>query len=336
MTKLGMVIPTYGKQCGIAAYTNNLLSELQKLEELEITILGEGVFDYMHCIYKEGLDVVHFQLEYQFYSPKRLEILLKGVNRLGKKSVVTMHTVHLNAKDHNWVINELSDLVLVHSNRQKEEVTKLMNKVKVEIVTMGCPNIQPREGVNRKMLGLPEVPIIATFGMGYFHKGIKELVLLSKEFPGYQFLIVSSKPSQDTGYFIQCKALTEQLKNILWVEKFIPEQQVVELLSMSDLIVLPYQEYGGIATSASLKTVMCANAPILVSDTCFFDDVDAVMKFKGKLDKEVIENVLGIIKIHKEMMVGGITKWRTENSWSKSAMQHKRYYEGLVNKGVEK
>jgi glycosyltransferase involved in cell wall biosynthesis len=119
---------------------------------------------------------------------------------------------------------------------------------------------------------------IAFFGMCYYHKGLHNLIRtfhqLKSKYPKLYLLILSSQPKQDQYYFQYCKKLAEGIPDITWHDQYIENDKIVQLLGLSDLIVLPYEDYGGVGTSAAVRLCLRAQRPLIVSNTCWFSDLD--------------------------------------------------------------
>jgi glycosyltransferase involved in cell wall biosynthesis len=206
-------VSTYLPQhCGIATYTNYLISGLEKVApNLKITIIAEkgasvqkkSNFEVIPCWdrnedYTEAIfaqtknsDTVHIQHEYSIYKfderlPKLLE-RLKGQVKL----VTTIHCVRpaqfseRDTVDEKFAqkIAQLADIVIVHLQSQKAILERLgVSSKKINIIPHGSElsDVDKKESQGR--LGLPQDgKIILSFGFVKPHKCLHVMLEALKE-----------------------------------------------------------------------------------------------------------------------------------------------------------
>jgi glycosyltransferase involved in cell wall biosynthesis len=281
-----MTCKSLNSKCGIADYTLELYKAFQNNADLfggSLLIRGESV-GYRAEIDKNDLHVVHLQLEYQFISPKRLDILLKYLKNSGIKPVVTLHTVNPRCYEYHEVLERNNCSVIVSSQVMKDTLISKCGFIRkingnfawcndmIKVLPMGIskeavtvPLKRPNSGKTR----------IGFFGFCYFHKGIDKLIqYMQLHGANKECLILSTKPENDSGYFDKAQQLMKNANsNITWVADYLSEDQISKALSTCDVIFLPYSEYGGLATSAAIRTCLKAGVPIVAFDTSFFRDV---------------------------------------------------------------
>lgn len=333
------------ERCGISEYSKALVNGLKGQME-KVGLMGGHEPAYMDHIDNNNIKCVHFQYEYQFHSPERLKHMFGELRGRDMKIVVTQHTLNRDAAPHNAVVRDQADAILVHSERSKQYAVEELHydPNKVHVVTMAChPVIY---GAVDNVLPMPADKFkVGFFGFSYFHKGINKLIAsyqkLKEKHPNLMLVIISNKPEQDAvGYFEQCVNMLNQMgmknkEDYFWADKFIPEDQIVGFLKQCEAIVLPYDDYGGVGTSAAVRTVMRAGKPVLVSDTCWFADIPASVaprisdeRFARSLSDQLwnIKNVPG----YKDNLSDGVKGYVEDHSWELAAKQHIEIYSQLA------
>ncbi len=210
--RIALVSTYLPQQCGIATYTDYLVSQMRRLyPDIDITIVAEreaGVVkeknfevhpvwsrreDYVDVIYDEvkDMDIVHIQHEYSIYSfDNRLPRLLEKLE--GKvKRVITTHCVRpaqfseRGAVDENYSkkIAERADEVIVHLPSQKDILKRLgIKEDKVHVIPHGTEITSEDPAYSRRRLKLPENgKILLMFGFVKPHKNLHIVLDALKE-----------------------------------------------------------------------------------------------------------------------------------------------------------
>lgn len=333
--KVTSICKSWNTPCGIAEYTKDLLKGLEN--KANAAVIG-GI----STLYKPVLlttptkqDIIHIQYEYQFFSPMRLHLLLEAIKQHGAKSVITQHTLSPGL-EHNDIIKQ-ADAVIVHSENSWKYAVDTLGYAddKTFILPMGCkPTMKnTKVQINR--------PTVAFFGFTYFHKGLHKLILsfseLKQTMKDLHLLIIASKPKQDQqNYFEYCKRLIEVMgfgkDDYTWIENYINEDVAVQLLKNASLIVLPYDDYGGIGTSAASHTCLRAGRPLIVSDTCWFKDLDQFIASRYETQgglTSALKHFLGE-SYDFSLWTKAINDFVEQNSWSNVAKKHVQLYEALL------
>jgi len=336
-------------RCGIAEYSKSLTQALQDMPEKmsKIGLMGGGEQTYLDHVDNNSVKGVHFQYEYQFHDPSRLKFMFRELKSRDVKILVTQHTLSRDAASHNAVIKEMADAVIVHSDCSVNYAVDELgyDPEKVHRVIMPCRPIMDQV---ENVMPLPQDRLkIGFFGFSYFHKGISKLIVnyfslkQHEAFQDLMLVIVSNKPAQDSvGYYEQCVNMMLQFglkpnQDYLWFDKFLPEEQVVGFLQQCDCVILPYDDYGGVGTSAAIRTVMSAGRPVFASDTCWFSDIPEMVvprlhdeSFESEL-KSCISGLRN--KQYAEALSNRIVKYVGKNTWEKAAEQHREIYQKVVD-----
>lgn len=338
-------------RCGIANYALSLHNAVSKQYP---ALLAGGIDNRYLSVLNEhpSISLVHFQNEYQFHSKTRMKYLLSELNKRQVHSLVTQHTVTRRAIDYNDVIQNYADHIIVHSERSKQEWDNMYGEKdsKCRVIPMGCmPPVTDDE------LDKIQIPYeqniknqgkftIGFFGFTYYHKGIDKLMLsykvLQSRHKDTYLLLLANKPVQDAvRYSERCEIVAKMFgikeeEEYFWIKDYLEELQIIKYLKKCDIVILPYDEYGGIGTSAAVRTCLRAGVPIVTSDTCWFSDIDAVERFDlDKLQQVVIaEYTNKDNQIHKFKRLNAQKKFLIENSFENIAKKHVELYKEITGR----
>lgn len=338
-------------RCGIANYSLSLHNAVSKQYP---ALLAGGIDNRYLSVLDDhpSITVVHLQNEYQFHSKARLKHLLGELNNRGINSIVTQHTVTRRAIEYNDVLQNYADHIIVHSERSKQEWDGMYGEKdsKCKVIPMGCmPFVTDEELKDVKLPDEAKIKnqgkfTIGFFGFTYYHKGIDKLMLsykiLQSQRPDTYLLLLANKPLQDAvRYSERCEIIAKMFgikeeEEYLWIKDYLDELQVIKYLKKCDIVILPYDEYGGIGTSAAIRTCLRAGVPIVTSDTCWFSDVDAVERFDlEKLQQVVVAEYQNKDnQIHKFKRINAQKKFLIENSFENVAKKHVELYKQITGR----
>lgn len=354
--KICYILPTYDiKTCGIRNYGLSLAEELNKLD-LNISLIAEkNPLSWFNFVLFEKPEIVHLHFEYQFISKERLEIFNRQLKNLNIPFIITMHTYNPDVYNINRVFLDQNIILIVHQKQVVDEFIKLeKQKENVFYQIMGC-KVRDFDLIDRNIIragfGINEETfLISFFGSFYFHKGIDWLIrnfsILNETIENLELFIYSSIPfnrDKNDSYIRQCFHLYNQLgdsikSRIKIFTDYSNEKIAVQKLSCSDVIVLPYKNYGGIGGSAAARFCMMANVPIIVSNAHFFDDIrNCIRTFDFSTNKNFSKFVDYIQLLKKDEnyrneQVRTIQKFVTDNSFENLAKETLKIYEQCIEK----
>lgn len=353
-----MVCKSLGTPCGIADHSFNLFKstnteENKKLYSGNLLIRGEPV-EYNAILEGNDLHVLNLQLEYQFASPARLELLLKYCNNSDIIPTITMHTVNPQAYSYHDVMANNRCNIIVSSGKMKrllydrcgikdEHDHKVVKVIPMGMTKDNITSFKTRDDGKFR---------IGFFGFCYFHKGIDKLIdYMSQASGDKQCLILSSKPTNDRGYFEKMNSFSKKVNkgNISWIPDYLEEAQIVDALSSCDLIFLPYSEYGGVGVSAAVRTCLKAGVPIVGFDNSFFRDVvhdSKLIEFVGSNPDDYcqwstnlegyIANMQKDLQAFKTAYVEKRDQFVNDYSYDNVAKMHLEYFRELVLEKLDK
>lgn len=221
-------------------------------------------------------DVVHVEWWTHMLFPVYFIFLLINKTFRKKKVIITMHNVvsHENrviSKVLNKIITLFGDRFIVHNNKNKIEMHDLysVGLDRITVIPIGIYNNANYQKQNkdkaRKKIGLSQNDIYLFFG-GHIrdYKGLDVLLrafsLVIKEVTGLKLIIAGTL----WGKWDKYQTLIDKYKlkdSIIKKLEYISDEYLSELLSASDLVVLPYKRFS--SSSGFVKTVMYFEKPII-------------------------------------------------------------------------
>ena len=301
--------------------------------------------------YTKGADIVHIQHEYSIYKfDDRLPLVLEGLDPAVKK-VITIHCVRPSqfsergSTDENFTkrIAQLADEVIVHLESQERILNRLgISSQKIHITPHGTELSQADRKESRRRFGLPEDgKILLMFGFVKKHKCLHIVLgaldeILKKIQNVYLFVAGGLPPApskRETDYIEVVNKKIEGLnleKNVIFPNRFFPNEDVPYLFGASDVALFPYYEEDRSA-SGSFHLAIGAKKPIIAS---------RIPKF-GEL-KNICDELLilpysssGIAKIalrlfedseFKSYVLDRTEQFRKKTSWQVVAKRHLELY----------
>lgn len=214
------------QQCGIATYTNYLISALRKVKgNLKVRIVAENKAtpyqdnfvevmpvwnrksDYSKPTikYTKGFDIIHIQHEYGIYQcDKRLINTLDGLDKASKK-IATIHCLkpqHFseinNLEQYTKELSDRLDLLIVHLPSQKAILQRLgVASNKIQHIAHGTEITNIDQQTARQKLKLPKTgKVLLMFGFIKAHKCadiiLESMTDITAKFPNTYFFLAGS------------------------------------------------------------------------------------------------------------------------------------------------
>ncbi len=235
-----------------------------------------------------GVDVIHVEHEYGIFGDTLaiLEACVKAREEgLVRKIVFTMHTVYhplsgrIGALDFQKRLS-LADAVIVHSYLQEFEIQHQgVDPIKIYRIPHGT-FMNPYLGIPRfkliEELGLTEYDIkgLITVVPGFLRKDkgldilIEAIRLLDK---GDNVTIIAAGEVRDKEVVDMIEEAKEHL-NIIFIEKYLSNEEMLKLIALADAIALPYRDKHGLysvsgilhLSMGSFKPIIGSRAPRLI------------------------------------------------------------------------
>lgn len=348
-----LIVPSWGKNCGIAEYTKTLLEAMRGLKQSSVVFPSYCYQEIPKLVKDQNFNLVHLQHEFSFFKSKtELEQLLYSLNELKVKTVITLHSLVPAMNAINELLLTRIDDVIVHCADFKRILeglftvnTKLLpNICNIEVIEMGCGDIFPidekRVIETKKNLDLlNRWPIIGSFGFLREQKGYHDLLLamkeLKKQYENILLLIIApkhefgSKVYDETFYnFIEKHELGN---NVLIIREYLEETKLLSVLQVADAFVLNYVDspYGG-GISAAVKTLLRVQRPILVREGVAFTDLvnGEVLKIRDTNLSALISAIKNLIRDRtlSISLINNANEFLLRNSWKNAAQKHLDLY----------
>ncbi|MFZ5924793.1 MAG: glycosyltransferase [Bacillota bacterium] len=333
-----MIIPSWGKRCGVAEYTRALADELRKQGlPVEVTTGRAGEILSLAC--RGRYRVAHFQFEYRLFDVASLRYLASQLKAYGVRVMATVHDFYPgNTAGNNLIRDAFSDII-VHSERLGEELCRLgIDRGRIHVIPMGCPKVDLiEEGRTRAALGVGPGPGLGFFGFALPQKGLVELAVAAKAlrenvFPHLKVFAFAAPPFFGDEYVHELAGLLHSsglAQGFMLRTDYLPVRDVVNYLHAMDINILPYKEASYIGTSSAVRVLMAAEKPIITTDIPYFDDLDGeVFKIPSADPDRIAEAVLCLMAnpARREEMVCRIRRYVEDNDWSQVSERHAALY----------
>ncbi len=362
------------QRCGIATYTDYLVHGIRRVDpEVEIRVvaekgasaLKEKNFEVIPCwdrnedyvepilAHTEDADVVHVQHEYSIYRfDDRLPSVLSRLTDVEK--VVTIHCVRpgqfseRGAVDENYArrIAQLADKVIVHLDSQKAILARLgIPPEKMHVIPHGTKISNEEREASRKRLNLPEEDrIILMFGFVKPHKclhiALDALKEMLEKTDVYLFVAGGLAPNaseKERDYIKFIERRIEELKihdNIIFPNRFFPNEDVPYLFGACDLVLFPYYEEDRSA-SGSFHLAIGAKKPVIASRIPKFEELRnicdelLVLPYNASGIAGVALRLLQEVEFEKYVL-DRTDEYRKLTSWHAVAEKHLNLYKEVL------
>lgn len=213
-------------------------------------------------------DLVHFQW---FKMPVVDYFILQSI----KKHAKVIYTSHDAFTHHDEIkydsaflkIMETVDCIIVHTDQSKQSLAKRINQEKIYSIKHGLLNLANfcRDSLDlggyKEKIGLEGMAVFSALGTMDYYKGT-DLILAAWESSAVLSqaenikLIIAGKNN------LGMKQEDIKANNVIFIDRFISDEEFNALLTLSDLVLMPYRR---ISQSGLLLSALAAQKKILVS-----------------------------------------------------------------------
>lgn len=299
------IITSWNSRCGIAEYTRYIVSSFAgqglkyRIFASEADALVREDEEYVSRSWAQGysppssfrqlidetlasgVDLVSVQYNYGFFHAPVLDYLIKKLHANGVRVAVTMHAVRPPLFPQIKESLSQADLVVVHREEDREFLLS-QGLERISLLPMGNP--VPRSPVEHSQ---KEWFVVSSFGFLLPFKGIYELIAafaaavrvnprMRLDLSTALYPIYFSPMYANT-----CKALIDRFhlgSRVTLDTRFLDDDAVLDRLSKSDLVVLPYI-HSTESASAAIRLPLSSMRPVLCSDLPVFQDAADVVHF---------------------------------------------------------
>jgi len=316
-------ITSWNNKCGIASYSEHLINSIDAdidifAHKVDKTVKedGERVYrcwsagdnntlnDLAKRIDQRDNEVLIIQFNYSFFDfPNFYEFLKKQIKD-GRTIIIMMHsttnselTPHKKLKLLVPIFSKVAR-VLVHSI---SDLNRLKNYGLIDNVSIFPHGIVDWQSSIKKDKN--EIFTLASYGFFLPHKGLLELIetisIIKKSMPIKLKMVNSAYPVPQSKELIEiAKSKIKELDledDIELITDFLSDNDSLEHLNSSDLIIFPYQETGE-SSSASVRYGLASGKPVAVTPLEIFEDVkEASYKLSGTTPQMMAESIQDII-----------------------------------------
>jgi len=290
-----LVCPSWGRPCGIAAYTEQLGRGLGALG-VEADVAHSPAL-IQRRLSERRYEGVLLQHEYGLYY-FNLVAILTLIDRTDIPFVITMHNTDRRGwmgAQHLFLFKTRARFV-VHSEAARDNLLAgrpAPEASRLSVIPMGSPDYEgrfaPPAEVRREM-GLPEDGfVVGFFGFAAAHKGIPNLIRALALVPdAYGYIGAAVHPVNPLAVdaiYEQCGLVRRagdknRYGNVVLYHGRIPDERFGSYQHAVDVIVFPYEVHGtSISTSMMAHQSLASGRPVVTTDVPYFADLgDEVLK----------------------------------------------------------
>jgi glycosyltransferase involved in cell wall biosynthesis len=356
------LLTTFHERCGIAAYAEALVAELERHATVAVfspeRIAGdEGLgpqpprlwnrnraFGFEALRVRDAVlasrpDVVHLQINLSLYSSRFLFALVRLLARR-VPVVATLHGRGGGSLGRRFKVARLAlalspaDLIVHTADHARE-----LGRARVHVIPHGIDPVTrwTREAA-RAELGLgADRPILAHFGFLVPDKGVAAVVralpALRARHPELLYWVAGAvhQTEESRAHAADLARAAAELglgDAVRFRSEFLPRERAVLELAAADWIVLNYETGGNQGASGAVRFALTSGRPVAVSGASIFDDVaPAVHRLRGELAPAL-----------EQLLVDRALAERTEHagrafveaqSWARVAEAHLALYERI-------
>lgn len=302
-------------------------------------------------------DILHIQHHYGIFGFE--DDFLNLLSRYA--TVVTMHEVHTeefpekialsydigNLQRNHGILGKLAKRIIVHSGTIKQSLIDLgVSAEKIVVIPHGTLFIpKVKREVALSTFGLPQdARVLLSFG--FVRRDKNERILLEvfteilKEVPN-AYLVMAGfvhplTEEQDRMVAKERRELSRKLsiKNVRFIEEFIPDDRLPYLFSMADLFVSLYdQRYREI--SGALHVGIGAGLPCVVFRVPRYEEIEGispetVVEVGNKQD--LVRVIIRLLRNEelKRQVARSVRTYGEETSWDKISILHHQVYREII------
>lgn len=291
------MVTSWKVKCGIARYSEELVSALKQFRDCQVKVIPAGVQvwseerraigwlmerKYWRRVAKEaeGSEIIHIQFAPHFFGGlKPFRNLMPFFLRLlSNPTIVTVHEIDLTGSPLMRFVKIWVQKGLFRSENVKKIITltsfaaNQLRQLGYEMVTVIPMWVSKLEQVlsgkeAKERLNLSGKFVVTAFGFIVPRRGYEILLDALKFLPEDTLLVFAGGPHplDRTGYYSKLLARIAESprRNQVYVTGYLPDDEVDLWLSASDVIVAPFRYLSG---SASLMRAIAHGKPIVASN----------------------------------------------------------------------
>jgi len=336
-------------ECGIATFTRDLATAISKytpfsdpfvvaissIETMEQypKIVKFQIQKHEHESYVEAAKflnessakIVNIQHEYGIFGGPDGEYILALVDKLEIPLVVTLHTVLFNpSPGQKRIVQEIAEkamaiVVMVRTGRDILINTYEIPPEKIVIIPHGVPNVhRVSAAAVKKSLGIPDSPVMSTFGLINRGKGIEYAIQampkIVEKFPKAMYLVLGEthpgvRHYEGESYRNELLQLVSDLgleRHVRFNNRYLSLEELINYLCATDVYVTPYLNRDQIVSGTLAYALGCGKAivstPYLYAEEVLSDGRGILVESKNPDSiAEAVIHILSNPELKEEM-----------------------------------
>jgi len=344
-------ISTWQAKCGIAAYSEHILSHWRgdyvvyaRCDGRDQNLAGERIrFTWDEnseedlqrtqlAIDEDNIDVLVLQLNYGFFDFDSLAKFIRYNSAQGRKIIAVLHSTidppHAPNRKLGRIASELSlcERVLVHTHNDLNRLKNLGLVSNAALFPHGV--LDYKVSLNHSTEASFRV---ATYGFFLPHKGLLETIeamaiLKRRGFSAKLHMLNAEYPNPiSTTLIAEAHNKINQLglsDQVTLTSSFLSDEQSLAHLSQAELLIFPYQSTAE-SSSAAVRYGLAVGRPVAVSPSKIFDDVrNATLTIGGSDPKSIADGIATLgtaIRANSELITENATAAR---NWREAHLYH--------------
>lgn len=301
-----------------------------------------------------GVDVLHLQHEYGIFgcSEELLQLLREVVEeRLAKVLVTTLHTVYTTLHSgrpevrFQVELSQVVDAIVVHSMHQEFELYSqgLRSETlhRIPHGTLINPYLAYPRSTLAEKLGIPLEKlrglIVAVPGFLRKDKGLDVLLSAVSQCPDLKATIIVAGEVREP----EVRTLVEEARSLgklLFLEKYLTNEELLSLVALSDVIVLPYRDKPGTysvsgilhISMGSLKPIVGSRIPRLME---LYQHAPR-LTFRPECVEHLVRKLRWIVKNYDYAIAyaSSLYSYAVRTQWLRMARRHLNLYRYVLER----
>ena len=303
----------------VALTDSENIQEYEYPEEVKYVIRQNHQKDYIRAanyINTSNADVCIMEHEFGIYGGESGIYILPLLNRLEKPLISILHTV-LKTPTYvqRIIIREIagqSSKIIVMGHRAVEFLTTVYDVApeKIQIIEHGVPDVEANgDNPVKNLTQFKNHRVLLTFGLISRNKGletvVKALPAIVEKHPDVMYVVLGNThpgvlKNSGEEYRDHLKNLAAQLNvsaHLSFINKFVPEEELVNYLSAAEIYVTPYLNEAQI-TSGTLSYAVGAGAAVV--STPYWHATELLADGRGRLFD--FKNAVALADIVNELL----------------------------------
>lgn len=361
-------VSTWNTRCGIAAYSEHLVRNLEAKVQIHapyaLEQVGADADNVTRCWNMDGQDtleeldrslklqapdVLVIQFNYGFFKLENLAQFIDRQAEAGRVVVVTLHATidpaHAPEKKLSVLIPALArcDRVLVHTPADLNRLKGLGLVANVALLPHGVLDYSPSAVLPVKS---GQVVRLASYGFFLPHKGLSELIeavaIVRANGREVRLDMVNAEfPAPESAQAIaQARRNISMLKLDAFVEmhtEFLSENQSLQLLEKAQLVLFPYQRSGE-SSSGAVRYGIASGRDVAVPPLDIFADVAGITyQLPGCRARDIATGIINWIEQSESceesfvLRKKNAERWREQHRYSRIGRRLLGLLKGLVH-----